>query len=126
MAKKKKPTKQNKPATLTLSNDQIQRLDAVVKFKKDPLDQVKRLLAFLDGAVRDAGHAEITLSKKKLLAMIPTKSDLQTLSLLLPGAVHTLSEIGTNDGEGGDYDWRRCNNDSDDGDCKADPKMGDG
>ena len=112
----------------SLSDDQIQRLDSVVDVKKDPLDPFKRLLSYLDAELLKAkGEEVVTLNIKNLLKVIPSKSDLVIASLAMPGAINAkLSETASTDGVGGDYDWRRLDNDSDEDDRSADPKKGDG
>jgi hypothetical protein len=88
-----------KKPTLSISDEQIKRLDKVVQIKQDPLAPFKGLISFLvDALAATKNVKDVTFNRKELIKHLPKRSDVATLSLLLPGAFSArLAETGYND-----------------------------
>ena len=90
-----------------LREEQIKRLDKVAAFQQDPLGPFKKLLSQLDAAIiksKKDKKDEVTIKLKDLMTVLPKRSDVATVALLLPAAYTAkFAEQGWNDGGDSDH-----------------------
>lgn len=102
---KKKEKKVGHPdatKTVTLTGEEIKRLDAVAEFKQDPLEPFIKLIDFLRTASAQGDGDQVSISRTDLINLIPKRSQLLTLVQLLPYGLS--AQLNSNDADYNLYD----------------------
>ena len=93
-----------KPVSISISEDDIKRLDKVVEIKRNPLTPFHDFVSLIIKAIESAEGDEVTLKISDLQKAIPTETDFGAITDLLPSAYKTrLAEGGWNDPGDTDY-----------------------